>query len=232
MFALSLREVLNYVRKQGALYPLVFGGLIAFSFNMYAIQSWFPALLSRTYGLTPRQISIFYGVPYLVGGVAGALIAGAIIRFLDSRGRTDSSVLVCQWTTILALVPAILGPLSHRPAVAIACATTVIFLAAIQHSTAFTTYVLVTPEGMRGQIIAAHVMAMNVFSATLSGIVVGLLSDHVFGAARLGSGLSVVGILGMPIAAVLYSLLRPVYRNAVARQLAATPKLQITPLHA
>lgn len=218
--ATSLRAVFTYARNQGSLYPLLFGGLIAFSFYSYAVQGWLPAMLSRTYGLTPREISIYYGIPYLVCGVAGALIAGATIRWFDSRHRRDSTVLVCQWTTILAFVPAILGPLSHSPEVAIACVVTVIFLAAIQHSTAFTTYVLVTPEGMRGQVIAAHVMALNVFSGTLGGIVVGLLSDHVFGGARLGRGLSVVAAIGMPTAALLFSLLRPVYRAAIADQLA------------
>jgi hypothetical protein len=133
-------------------------------------------------------------------------------------------VIICQWTTLLATLPAIFGPLSHNAVGAIACAGIVIFLAAMQHSTVFTTYVLVTPEGMRGQIIAAHVLAMNLFSATLSSLAVGWLSDHVFGGARLGRGLAVVAVIGMPVAAVLYFLLGPVYRRAIANQPRTLPE--------
>jgi MFS family permease len=217
----SVRDVFAYACNQGALYPLLFGGLIAFGFYIYAIQGWIPAMLSRTYGLTSHQISIFYGVPYLTGGVSGALLAGPIIHYLEARGRTDSPVLICQWASLLALAPAILGPLAHNATVAIACTTAVILLAAIQQSAAFSSYVLVTPEGMRGQVTATYVLLMNVIAGTLGGIVVGILSDHVFGAGRLGSGISVVALIGLPTAALLFSLLRPVYRRAVAKQLAS-----------
>jgi MFS family permease len=216
----SVRDVLAYARRQGALYPLLFGGLVAFGFYTYAIQGWIPTMLSRSYGLTPHQISMFYGIPYLLGGVSGALLAGPIIRYLAARGRTDGPVLICQWTSILTLVPAILGPIAHSATVAITCTIAVIFLAAIQQSNAFSSYVLVTPEGMRGQVTATHVLVMNVIAGTLGGVLVGVLSDHVFGAGRLGNGISLVALIGIPTAVILFSLLRPIYRRAVAKELA------------
>lgn len=215
--SMSVKETMDYLRRSGRLYPLLFLALGAFAFYTYALQGWYPAMLSRTYKLTPHEISLWYGIPYLIFGVSGAASAGPFVNWLRRRGHADATLLVGLGTTVLAFVPAVISPLMPTAFGCLACIAVVIYLAALQQSTGFSILVLVTPPHMRGVVAALYVLTLNMTSGAFGAVLVGVMADHIFGATGLGYGIIVIAIVGMPLAAVCFMISRPVYRHAVER---------------
>jgi MFS family permease len=210
----STREVLAYFKANRRLYGLLYGGLIAFGFYNYSVLSWYPAMFGRTFGASPGQISIGYGVAYLVSGVIGALASAPAVRFFQHRGSIDGPVKVLLLTSAIALVPAIAGPLMPTFELTIAMFFVSMLMSAAQNSMAFTSFVMITPPHRRGVVVAAYVMTMNLTGGSFGGVIVGLLSDQVFGPEHLAHAIAAMAAISIPVSIVCFANLRTPYMAA------------------
>ena len=213
----SLGGVFAYLRREWRLYGLLFGGLFTFGFFLYAVLGWYPAMLLRTYGVGAQTVAWGYGLTFLVAGVGGALSIGPVKQWFESRGTTESSVMVCLCAMLLMTVPAILGPLMPSFWLCIACFAMTKFCWAATITVGFTAVAEITPNGLRGLMTSVYMAAMNVTGGALGAVLVGLLSDLVFGPEQIRYALSAMAAVFVPIAALLFYLVRPVYRQRLVQ---------------
>jgi hypothetical protein len=73
---------------------------------------------------------------------------------------------------------------------------------------------------MRGVMTGVFMVLMNVTGGAFGAVVIGMLSDHVFGTEGIRYSVTATACVAFPLAALLFALVRPAYRRAM-RQVAA-----------
>lgn len=205
------------------------------NFNMYAIGTFLPAFLSRFHKMSLAGSGIATGITYLVGGVAGGLLAGqlgdAIVR-KRKNGRLS-----------MAAVIAVAGaPLAYfgmmQPAGSIVIS---LFFLTIAYGALNTYYGLVyasiqdiVAPNQRGITMAIYFMAMYMCGASFGPLLTGNLSDRMarramdaagahtmteaFRATGLQQAMLIIPILSLALAVVLYFGSRTIMRDAARRE--------------
>ncbi len=209
---------LAFIWEGRAAYLPLFGGTIAFGFYNYAVLGWYPAMFGRSYGVGPDVISVYYGTAYLVSGIAGTLMAAPLVRWFDRRSAGDATVMVLVLASVVACVPGFAGPLMPHFAGAVGCFLVSMAMSSMQSGVVFSALVLITGQRRRGTIIAVYVMVMNLTGASLGNVIIGLLSDHVFGPAHLNRAIALVAVIALPLSALSFLAGRKAFRVARAAE--------------
>jgi MFS family permease len=208
----------RFLWERRAVYLPLIIGLCFFGFYNYSVLGWYPAMLARTYHVGPGTISIAYGLIYLVSGISGSLLSPTIARLLAKRFPGEATLIGLLLTAGFTLPPALIGPLLPSFAGAIGSFVLTWFCSAMQTSMAFSSLVLVTPERRRGVVVAIYVMLMNLTGGALGTVIVGWLSDHVFGPEHLNRAIVLMAIVALPISTAAFAWVRPAFRKAVAAE--------------
>lgn len=212
----GLGRVLAFLWQGRAAYLPLFGGTIAFGFYNYAVLGWYPAMFARTFGVGPDTISIYYGTAYLAAGIGGALAAAPLVRWFDGRATGGAPVAVLALASIVAFVPGVAGPLMPHFSGAVGLFLISMAMSSMQSGVVFSALVLITPQRRRGTVIAVYVMIMNLTGASLGNVLIGMLSDHVFGPAHLNRAIALVAAIALPLSALSFLAGRRAFRAARA----------------
>ena len=215
--AIPVAEVLGFMRSNWTVYLPMFLGLALHGMVVAGNQSWTPAVFSRNYGWSSAEFGSVAGTISLVLSPIGLLAGIRINESLFRRGYQDANVRLtatCQWLGLptLALIPLMPTP---QWALALFGWKALIEVAAIGSQAA--ALMVVTPNQMRGQVVAFYLFVFNVIGYGLGPTVVALFTDHVFGESQLRYAMATVVVLLGPAGALITTLgLRP-YRRAFAR---------------
>lgn len=201
----------------------VLGSFVSAAVMLFAIVLWTPTFMSRSYGWAPHQVGVAYGAMHLAGSGLGTLVFGAVVDRLYARGVTDAHLRVFGICMAVGAPCALLAFLAGNP-------VTFLILIALAHFFAFsfTGYAsalvqLVSPAAARGRMAGLYVMMLVLFGNGLGPLLLGTLSDNVFGPARIGSAAALlIGVLGPVSALSAFGGLASV-RRAVARNGRAPP---------
>ena len=205
------------------------------NFNMYAIATFLPALLSRVHGLSLASSGIATGVVFFVGGLGGGLGAGYLGDFIVQR-RKDGRML-CAAIAALVAVPlsclGILEPVGSLPA------GIAFFLLAYAALTSYYGLVysaiqdIVAPN-QRGITMAIYFAAMYLCGASFGPLLTGRVSDLLahraavlagspaltesFRAIGLRQAMLIIPIFSLLLAGVLYMGSRTITSDIARRE--------------
>jgi MFS family permease len=180
--------------------------------------AWFPTLFIRVHHWTPTRIAkalSFIGLPF---GILSAITAGWALTWLARRGRQDGPLLVmllqcASWAifgTFKCLVPS--------PTLALAAHVMTSLFATWAITAAFTALNQVTPNQLRGQVVAVYTLFTGLVGVALGSGAVGLLSDHVFTSPTgIAASLACVCLFGGLFGIVILLHGRRGYEGAVER---------------
>ncbi|PYT18089.1 MAG: hypothetical protein DMG59_05460 [Acidobacteria bacterium] len=212
------------------------GALI--NFNMYAIGTFMPALLGRIHGLKVGPAGIATGVLYMVGGVAGGLIAGWIGDRVIHK-RKNGRMLVAAIISPLGAPFAYFGALQPAGAIAAAVALWTVAYGALNtyYGLVYSSIQDIVAPAQRGATMALYFMAMYMCGASFGPMLTGRLSDlmarrvaaaagsSVITDAARASGLQqailIVPVLSVALALVLYMGSRTIVKDMARREAAA-----------
>lgn len=211
----SLADIFAYMKAHKMLYIWLYGGLVLFGFYMYGIQTWFAAMLMRNYGVTPGEIALPFGSIYLVFGVMGALSVSAVSGFLQARGFKEAPIIVCTAVMAAMIVPAVSAPLMPSASLALGLFALIKFCWAMAITVSFAAITIVTPGAMRGLMVGVFLVLMNITGGAFGAVVMGLLSDHLFGPENLRYAISLVAIVVLPLSTLAFVLGRKPFRKRV-----------------
>jgi MFS family permease len=208
------------------------------NFNMYAIGTFLPAMLSRIHGLSVGQAGMATGIAYLIGGLSGGHLAGHFGDRIIHR-RKDGRMLVAALFALVGVPLAYFG--ITQPAGAVIPA---VVLLAFAYGTLNTYYGLVyssiqdiVPPSQRGSTMAIYFMAMYMCGASFGPLLTGRLSDvlarraadaagssvitEAFKATGLQQAMLVLPILSILLAIVLWAGSKTIIRDIERRERAA-----------
>lgn len=212
----KMREVFAFMAQRRRLFLSILLGFSCVSILHYAVTSWAPTFLIRTYGWTASEVGLRYGVVVLLAGTAGAITAGYLCDRLTAKGVSDATLRLVLLGCALIMPFVVLAPLASNAWLAIALLAPISFLIAFPYALAAMTLQMVSPNRMRGVVTAVYIFTINMIGHNLGPLLVGLITDFVFAdESQLRYSLLAVGTAAVPVIALLMWLgLKPM-RDAV-----------------
>ncbi len=177
---LSLRPLWREMRTNRLALLTIMLGTIMNVMIVNAQLAWFPTLFFRVHGWTPAQVGnalALVGVPF---GLFSALTAGWVLTWLGRRGRDDGPVLVMGLQCAAWAIFGTLKCLAPTPQLALAGHVATSLFATWAVTSALTALNQMTPNRLRGQVVAVYALLTAFVGVALGSVAVGVLNDYVF----------------------------------------------------
>jgi MFS family permease len=199
--SVPLREVLRQLLAQRAILGPVYFGMAMLSVGDFSLQNWFPALLSRDYGLSPGSIGAALGPAVIVGALIGTLGAGAIGDRLVTGGGVAARLPIALIAAALAIPGALI---MLAPSATSAILTFMIWLIMSNAAGAIgiTAVQELAPAPVRGVALALISFFNMLFGLGIGTTLTAMLNDHVYGAAGVGHSMTTMALPGAVLAAL------------------------------
>lgn len=143
-----------------------------------SLPTWGPAFLQRSFGVSQMQVGAVIGPPAVLGGFAGAIVAGIIATKLVER---SGNRLAGLWVPIVALPLAVPAFALHlfAPSIPILMLATMImnFMISSTHGPCIALAVSQVPQSQRGLTSTLILTLVALIAGTISPLIVGLASD-------------------------------------------------------
>jgi MFS family permease len=199
-----------YLTEHWRLYARVSGGMICLTICAFACSSWIPTVLSRTHALDPGLVGVLTGSASLIGGLGLVTLVGQLIDRLGTRGHTDGVLLASMVLAALVAGLTVLSAANIDPRISIAAWVSVYALLGIPTVLAGTALQVITPAPIRAQVLAIHLLLVNLIALSLGPTLVALITDSLFGdPGAVGRSLAIVSSLSAVAALSLFWTVRP-----------------------
>lgn len=205
------------------------------NFNMYAIGTFMPAMFGRIHGLKVGAAGIATGIVWLVGGVAGGLMAGWIgDRVIRRRknGRMQMAALI----SLVGAPFAFYGAMQPRGALIAAVMLWTVAFGSLNsyYGLVYSSIQDIVAPAQRGATMALYFMAMYLCGASFGPLLTGRLSDvlarraadaagstlitDAARAAGLQQAMLVIPVLSVALALVLFLGSRTILKDMARRE--------------
>ncbi len=213
---LSFGPVLAQLKAHWFAYLTLMGGAVLNVMVVNAQLAWLPSLFTRIHGWSPAQIGTTLGLIGLPCGAFSALSGGVILMWLTRRGRTDGPILLVMLQAVMWAIFGTIKCLAPDTTVALVAHAITSLFAVWSVTAALAGLNQITPNEMRGQIIALYMLLTGLVGVSVGPLSVGLLSDHVFsGPLALQPSLASVYAGGGALAVVLLWVGRRAFSRSV-----------------
>ncbi len=210
----SVKEAWAHIKAHGRIYwPLMaFGtlhGMLSLSF-----AAWAPALLGRTWGLSPARIGLTFGVMMLVLAPIGLVVAGEAIDRLARRGRPDPAG-VGIVATLIIWAAATAMPISPTPGLFWTLLGVLLLASGTAVPVASTILAGITPSRAMGKVVALQGLITGFLSATVAPSLPPAMAAALFHNSRraLGEALSLSVFVYGALALVAILVVRSAQRR-------------------
>ncbi len=213
----------TYLRGSWRLFLPMLGGTAMLYLFSNALAAWMPTIFIRQHGWTPAEVGVRLGLLIMGCAITGNLISGTLATRLARRGIADAALRPMMMGAALMLPSAALACFAGNPSTAIAGFMLLYFGVALCFGVATTAFVMITPPGLRGRVVAIYLLVGNLLGLGLGPPSVGLLVDHVLhDPARVGTGLAIVAAPTLLIGLLLLVATRRLFAIR-ATELASVP---------
>lgn len=180
--------------------------------------AWFPTLFVRVHEWEPARIALALAVVGVPFGILSAITAGSALTWLAKRGREDGPVLVMMLQCAAWALFGTAKCLAPTPELALFGHVLTSMFATWAVTSALTALNQVTPNQLRGQVVAVYTLLTGLVGIAVGSGAVGFLSDYVFNyPTGIAPSLALVCFLGGAIGIAILGLGRTGYLAAVRR---------------
>lgn len=176
----SFRETWAYVRSRLGAFGLITFGISTFSTLTNGIKGWIPTFLMRTYGLTPGQVGVQFGLILLVFGALGVAGGGFLASVMRTQPARSPNVAVATLAVLLVIPFGIAAPLAPTAGLSLSLYAIVIFLCGAPFGVGAASIQEITPNQMRGTVSAMYLFWVNLLGIGIGPTLVAMLTDLVF----------------------------------------------------
>lgn len=186
----------GFVRANRALLLRHFGAFAAFSAIAYGVLAWAPAYFMRGFGWSPAHFGLVFGLTFAIPSVAGTVIGGALASRMRAAGRRDANFTIMTWGLAGVGFPAALAPIVDSATLAIVLYGVVAFFLSFPTGCSAAAVQDYTPAPLRARVTALYYVAVSLGGVGFGPLLVGALTDYVFGAdGMVGRSLALSGAL-------------------------------------
>ncbi len=214
---LPLREVAAFVRKRAGAFSVILLAPTLLSIGFHALLVFLPTLFQRAHGLPVDRAGAMIGAVGLPAAIGGTLLAGVLGDRVMQRTARGGHALLLAWAILLAVPFCIAVPLAPSGGLAVAALGGGLIFYSISLTVPSTAIQVIAPNQMRGQLVGALSMFVNMVGYGLGPVLVGFLSDRL---SDLPLALAILVGVTYPLAALVAFSGVPAY-DRVAREAAA-----------
>ncbi|MFO7550486.1 MAG: hypothetical protein R6W80_03700, partial [Haliea sp.] len=208
-------EIGTHLRRHLRAYVAPIGSVAVLGILGYGTMAWYPEFLIRSFDLPRVEAANRFGLMFIVAGSLGALAGGWAVEPLLRRGYQDAPLRIILAVSVLWIVPAVLGPLSGSPTLAVWMAAPIVFFLNAHYGVGVAAVQFITPNRMRAQISALMLFITNLLGLAFGPTAVAMLTDFAFGDdLALRYSLALLPLLVCPLAIGLILQGLPAYRRA------------------
>ena len=197
-------RLIPFMRSHPRIVAIAFSAFALSSLNGYAVVSWTPAYFMRVAGWTPAEVGATFGMVIALSGALGAVGGGMLMDRLFRAGHKDAIFLLAGSASIVS-APVLAGAyIVPWPFATLALLCVGLTLLGVIAAASFTSWQVIAPPALRGQLTAAFVLVSAIVGAGFGPLSVGLLTDYVFGDEKLvGFSIAVVVSIVLPAMSAL-----------------------------
>ncbi len=173
-------EVVRYLRKNWKTVLCHNLGVAFLSVAAYSGGFWDLAFLGRTYGWSPGQGGIWYGLVTMAAGALGVLCGGRLADFLTRKGFKSANMLAIFIAAVVWLPFGVLYPLMPSAGWSLFLIFPTLFAGAMPFGCAAAAVQEMMPPQMRGQASAIYLFAINIIGLGMGPTAIAFLTEHVF----------------------------------------------------
>jgi MFS family permease len=200
----SLTAIRVWVFTHWRGYVSVSGAMLCLALCAFATAAWGPTVLTRVHAVPLGEAGRMTAVAALIGGMLLAYPCGLLVDSLHRAGRSDGVLLVSTVLAVGLTALAVLAVTATATGMAVGAWVALYTLLGLPTVLAGTALPMMTPSPMRAQIMALHLLLMNLLALSLGPLVVAVVTDKVFGRpAAVGNALACVDALASGLAAYL-----------------------------
>ena len=221
--AIPFGEVVRYLWQRRSAYSGHILGISTFIMVVYALNLWGPTYFIRVFGYDRPEAGWVFGMIMIGAGSAGLLIAGTLSDRLIDRGIRDAYLRVILFS-MLAIAPCTIAlGFATNDHVAIVAMTLAVFFSAFQGGISGGALQLMSPNRMRGQVLALYLLAANLIGLGLGPTVIALATDYVFGYDEaIGQSIALCAAILCPLGAAILWRSLPAINRQLEEQAEAT----------
>ena len=191
---------------------------------IYAQINWAPTFFIRVHGWTPEETSNFLLLSSLIGATS-AFSVGWMMAWLIGKGRADAPMIACMIHGASSIFLGATAYLVPNLTLVMVFYLSLSFTSNWSTSAALMGVSQITPNELRGKLVAVYTLLSGLISLSAGAYFVGLLNDKVFPEATgIKYSLGVVYVVSGGLSCLLIFLGRPAFRASVQRALAWTER--------
>jgi MFS family permease len=206
-------------------------GMIS-AFSLYssvpvAFMVWIPAILIRSHGWGAASVGLTYGLIMLTCAPLGMYCSGKIADHFTSRGCRDAALRISTVAVVLATPIAGIVPVLSNSTLVVILLAPMSFLLGFPSGLSNSTLGRITPNRLRGRIIALYTAVGTLLASGLGPSIVAAISDFALKSpGSIGPALSIFALIGLPLSAIAFHFLGGSYARALATAERQTPNLK------
>ncbi|MDG2230032.1 MAG: MFS transporter [Gammaproteobacteria bacterium] len=177
---ISIKDTIRFIYQRKEAYGWLFLSMACSVLIGYAFLSWLPTMYIRSYNIGIPTITLWLGIAFLIGGPFGATMSGWLGDKLYKKYNNNSHVMLFAYSMIILTVAAVLVPLMPSYQTATLMFIPQIVTAAGQTALAPVAMINITPNQLRGQVIAVYFFVISMTGYTLGPTSVALITDFIF----------------------------------------------------
>ena len=217
--AVPVSEVADYLWQRRRAYGGHILGISIFIMVVYALNLWGPTYFIRTFGYTRPEAGWVFGLVMIGSGTVGLLLAGTLSDRLVSKGIHDAYVKIILFSMVAMIPSAATLAFLESDLLAIVFMSLAVFFSAFQGGLAGGTLQLMTPNRMRGQVMAVYGLSSNLIGLGLGPTVIAMTTDYVFGYDEaIGKSIALCAVILCPIGALILWRSLPAIGKQLAEQ--------------
>ena len=214
----SYAELWEFCKSRRQYLTFHFIAYLCLSIQGFAFLTWIVEFFVRVHGWSRTEIGLTYGSIAFFVGILGSIWAGFYAGRMLANGRGDAPMRLTMWGTIGLGPLAVIMPLVESDWLAIAIIIPITFFMAMPPGLSNAALQAISPNRLRGQMIAVYLICVSFLSYLFAPLIIGLMNDYVFGREdAIGLSLSSLAFINYLIAAIcLFLSLKPL-EKAVAK---------------
>jgi MFS family permease len=201
--AMPLKDVISFLRTNGATYGPMFLGLAVNTIQSFGLQLWTPEFFARTYGWERAQAGVATGLVLVCVAPFGLFLGSSLAEYFHKRGYADANLRVLLIAMVVHIPGFIVMPLMPTPELALALYGFNYFVAMIGPAAQNAALQIITPNEMRGQVTALYLLVFNLIGFGMGPWLVGLFTDTFFGEQNLRYSMALTAAVMGPLAALI-----------------------------
>jgi len=209
-------EVWQFIKGRKRFFTLVFLAYLCLATQGWSLFSWLVEYFVRNHAWSRTDIGLSYGFIALIFGIGGSISGGLFAGWLIRQKKPDATLRVVLASTIVLLPFATLLTLVPNAYIALALLIPVTFCMAIPPGLIITTLQLISPNELRGQMVAFYLIAVNFLSYSFAPSLPAICSDFLFSSElALGKSISLLAVINYSVAIICLTLGLKHYRQAL-----------------